>query len=134
MPLVARKNRTGELGNDVVGTKSIEVSNLVILELVVVTGATADLDYELPFGIKVMDAWGVKLNAAAGGAGTWQLKNGANAITDAMTIPTTDTAIVRAAQINDANDVVISGSIRVTRTRTASTDESGLIKILCVRQ
>lgn len=134
MPITAKKNRVGELGNDVVGTKSIEVSNLVVLQLVGVSGTTADVDYELPFSIKVMDAWLVKLNAAGGGAGNWQIKNGATAITGILDINIADKTISRATTIDDAQDVVISSTIRLTRTRTASTDESALINILCVRQ
>ena len=79
----------------------------------------------------MLDAWLVKRSAAGGGAGTIQVLNTASAITDAMSINVNDEVVVRAGTINDANfEIAAAGVLRMTRTRTASTDETCTLYVL----
>lgn len=106
----------------------------VLHRIDVPAGVTGDVDTVLTHKTRICEAWLVKTAAAGGGAGTVQLKNGANAITDAMDINITDQAITRATTIDDAqHEIAAAGTLRITRTRTGSTDESCTVYVLAVR-
>lgn len=88
-------------------------------------GTTGDIDVTLVHKTRVIRVWLIKRSAAGGGAGTIQVKNGATAITDAISIDIADQAFAQAATYDDAAwEIAASGTLRVTRTRTASTDET----------
>lgn len=79
-----------------------------------------DIDVTLTHKTRVIDAWFV-LEEAGIMSGTLQVKNGATAITDAMDASGSDTAVVRAATINDAaQEIAASGTLRVTSAGGAS--------------
>lgn len=106
----------------------------VLHRIAVPAGTTGDIDVVLTHKTLVVDVHLVKTAAAGGGAGTIQVKNAGNAITDAMSIDVNDQAVVRAASINDANhEIAAGGTLRVTRTRTASTSEACTVYVLGVR-
>lgn len=111
------------------------VGGLEVLHRIdVPAGTTGDVDVVLTHKTRVTDAWLVKKNANGGGAGTIQVKNGSNAITDAMSININDQAIARATSINDANwEIAAGGTLKVTRTRSASTDETCTVFVRGVR-
>lgn len=93
--------------------------------IAVPAGATGDIDIVMTHRERVADCWLVKRTAAGGGAGTVQVKRGADAITNAMSIDVADQTVVACATLNDAfRDIPAGGTLRITRTRTASTDES----------
>lgn len=87
----------------------------------ITSAATGDIDVVMDHKVRVIDAWIV--NTAAGGAGdTITVKNGANAITDAMDANKADTTITRATQINDANhEIAAAGTLRITNASDAPT-------------
>ena len=102
----------------------------VIFRIPVPAGTTGNVDVTLTLKTRVIDAWLVKTNGAGGGAGTIQVFNATNAITDAMSINIADTTIARALTINDANhEIAAAGTLRITRTRTASTDETCIVYV-----
>ncbi len=106
----------------------------VVFRIDVPAGTTGNVDVVSTHKVRVIDVWLVKKDAAGGGAGTIQVKNSTNAITDAMSIDINDQAIARATTINDAyHEVAAAGTIRVTRTRTASTDEACVVYISALR-
>jgi len=106
----------------------------VIHAVPVPAGATGDVDVTLTYQTRVAEVWLVKRNAAGGGAGTVQVKNAANAITNAMSIDVADQTVVRCGTIDDAyHTIAAAGTLRVTRTRTASTDETCLVYVLGYR-
>lgn len=106
----------------------------VLHRINVPAGVTGDVDTVLTYKTRVVDVWLVKTTAAGGGAGTIQVKNGATAITDAISININDNAMARAATIDDAqHEIAAAGTLRITRTRTASTDESCIVYVLAVR-
>ena len=82
--------------------------------------ATQDIDYLLTQKTRIIDAWTVKVAAAGGGANTIQLKNGPDAITDAMSINVNDQVITRAASIDDAkHEIAAGGTLRIVQTKAA---------------
>lgn len=123
-------------GADVANTAAANViGGIPVMHVVTVpAGATGDVDVTLTHKTRVVDAWLVKTTAAGGGAGTIQVKNGASAITDAMSIDINDQAVARAATIDDAqHEIAAAGTLRITRTRTASTDESCIVYVQGLR-
>ena len=142
----------GDLGTNTVPVGAIEDSGLtgqkaavladaavigglpVLHRIDVAAGATGNVDVTLTYKTRVCEVWLVKRSAAGGGAGTIQVLNSANAITDAMSINVADQVVVRAATIDDAyHEIAAAGTLRVTRTRTASTDETCTVYVLGVR-
>lgn len=99
------------------------------------TGATGDVDFVLSKGIRVLDTHVIKRSMNAGVfANTIQLKNAANAISDAISINGVNVGgVVRAASIAPAQyDVAAGGTLRVTRT-LAGGDAAVLVVVDCVR-
>lgn len=86
----------------------------VVFMLSIADQASGSVDYTpLPFGIRVIDAWCVKI-ASDGHAteDTITISDGSNAITDAMAIGSPDdTGVTRAGNINDANHEIAEGGI-----------------------
>ncbi len=106
----------------------------VLFRIPVPAGVTGNVDVVSTHKVRVIDAWLVKTTAAGGGGGTIQVKNGATAITDAISIDIADKAIARAATIDDAqHEIAAAGTLRITRTRTASTDETCIVYVLAIR-
>lgn len=106
----------------------------VIHRITVPAGTTGDVDVTLTHKTLVTDCWLYKTTAAGGGAGTIQVKNGASAISSAMSIDINDAVIARTTSIDDAaNSIAAAGTLRITRTRTASTDESCVVFVQGLR-
>lgn len=95
-------------------------------------GALADTDVVLTHKTRVVDAWLV-LRGAGVASTTLQVKNGANAITNAMAASGADTDVVRAGTINDANhEIAAGGTLRVT-SATGVTQPAATVYVLGVR-
>lgn len=106
----------------------------VVHRFVIPAGTTGDVDFVLTHKTRIYDVTLVKTAAAGGGAGTIQVKNGSSAITNAMSIDVNDQTVVRAGTIDDAqHEVAAAGTLRFTRTRTASTDESCIAYVYGMR-
>ena len=90
----------------------------VIHRIDIADAATGDVDVTLTYKTLVLEAWAVKTGGAGGAANTVQVKNGANAITDAMSINIADTTVARAATIDDAQwAIAAGGTLRVSRVK-----------------
>lgn len=97
-------------------------------------GTDGDVDVVLTHKTRVTDVMLVKTTGAGGGAGDIQVKNGSSAITDAMSINIADNVIARATTIDDSTaDIAAGGTLRVTRNRTASTNEACTVYVRGVR-
>ena len=106
----------------------------VLHRINVPAGTTGDVDTVLTHKTRVCFAWLVKTSAAGGGAGTIQLKNGANAISNAISIDVNDQTVAVIGTIDDAqHEIAAAGTLKITRTRTASTDEACTVYVLGVR-
>jgi len=92
----------------------------VLHRIDITAGALGNTDVVLTHKTRVIDAWLV-LRGAGVATTTLQVKNGSNAITDAMAASGSDTAVVRAATINDAYwEIAGTGTLRVTSATGAS--------------
>lgn len=97
--------------------------------------SAGDVDIVLPAGMKirVVDAWVVKIANAGGAANTVQVKNGATAITDAMSINIADKAIARAASIDDdQHEIAAAGTLRFTTVK-AGGNAAAVAYVLAIR-
>jgi hypothetical protein len=64
-----------------------------------------------PFKYRIVKAWSVAMSSDGG---TWQVKNGANAVTEAVTVTGTDKTVNNAGTIDDTyHEVVAGGSLSV---------------------
>ena len=102
--------------------------------LVTVQTATGTSSYkpfgdDAPYSMRVLDAWCVA-TATGAAADTVQVKDGTNAITDAMDLNVADTTVVRAGTIDDAEHEIVKGG--TLEIETAS-DAVALVYVLCVR-
>lgn len=90
---------------------------------------TADFDTIVEDKCEVVDVICRKDGAGAGN--TITVKNGANAISDAIAYAT-DKAVTRAGTIDTANNVIVAGgTLRVSATRSAGT-VVGLVDVIVV--
>lgn len=106
----------------------------VLIYVDVPDGATGDIDVTLAHKLRVLDVLVQKKVAAGGASDTIQLKNGSNAISDALDINVADNVMVRAATLDDAQaDIASGGTLRVTRTKVSAADVACLVTILGVR-
>lgn len=105
----------------------------VRLSLAIPAGTTGNVDFTgLPYKVRVRRVFGIKTTGAGGGAGTVRIANGAttNWITDAISIDVADQTVINAATIDDAfYDLAAGATIRVVRTRTASTNEACVLTL-----
>ena len=94
--------------------------------------ALGDTDITVTHKIRVIDAYHI-LRGGGVATTTLQVKNAANAITDAMDASGSDTAIVRATTIDDANyEIAAGGTLRVT-SATGATQPAALVVVNAVR-
>jgi len=84
----------------------------VVFAATLTSGNTVSIhSSDAPFAYRVLDAWSV---ATSADGGSWQLEDGATAITDTVTVTATDRAIDRVAQIDDVyHEIAMGGTLRV---------------------
>lgn len=152
LSLAALSVDTAELAADAVETAKIADNNVTSPKLAnyadeavapgvpvlhvfnMVGGATATRTIATSIKIKVIDAWAVA-NGLGTTSDTVQVKNNAgSAITDALDMDVADTTLVRAGQINDANDEVDAGdNLQCTVTDGGGSDVPPIdVFVLCV--
>lgn len=125
--------------NSLTGTKVANVADgnviggiPVVHRIDITAGAAGNTDIMLTHKTRVIDAWLI-LRGAGVASCTLQVKNGTNAITDAMAASGSDTAVVRAANINDAYwDIAAGGTLRVT-SAGAATQPDATVFVLGLR-
>lgn len=137
-PVVAVGGLAGSSANIVAdqAAGAISTANIGIpvrLSLTIPAGTTGNVDFTgLPYKVRVRRVYGVKTTGAGGGAGTVRIANGAttNWITDAISIDVADQTVLNAATLDDAFiDIAAAATIRVVRTRTASTNEACVLTL-----
>jgi len=101
----------------------------VLHRINIAAGALGDTDVVLTNKTRVIDAWLV-LRGAGVATTTLQVKNGANAITNAMAASGSDQAVVRCASIDDAyHEIAAGGTLRVT-SATGATQPDAVVYVL----
>ena len=137
-PVVTTGNLTGSAAavTSDAATGALTAANMAVpvrLSLTIPAGGTANLDFTgLPFKCRVRRVYGIKTTGAEAGAGTVRIANGAttNWITDAISIAVADQTVLNATTIDDAfYDLAAGATIRVVRTRTASTNEACVLTL-----
>lgn len=104
----------------------------VLHRVAIAAGAIGDTDVTLTHKTRVIDAWVVMTGAGVASC-TLVVGNAANAITDAMDVSGSDKAIVRAAEIDDAqHEIAAAGTLRIT-TAVGATQPDCLVYVLGVR-
>jgi hypothetical protein len=83
---------------------------------------TGTVSVTMPYKVRVIDVSHLKVAANAGGANTVQVLNGANAVTTAVTVNTSDKVLtVSGFDIDDAQmDVASGGLLKVTSTKVGT--------------
>jgi len=115
--------RVKEGSTGVIETGAIADANTVgqapVIHRVAVADAAGDTDVTLEHKTRVIDVWAVKVGGdGSTGGDTVQVKNGANAITDAISLGVSDKDIARASQIDDAyHEIAAGGTLRVTAAK-----------------
>jgi hypothetical protein len=98
----------------------------------IAAGALASKDIVVTQAIRVIDAWLV-LRGAGVSTTTLTVLNATNAITNAMAASGSDTALVRATTINDANwEIAAAGTLRV-QSLTGATQPDATVFVSAVR-
>lgn len=104
----------------------------VVHRIDITAGALGDTDVTLTHKTRIIDAWLV-LRGAGVATTTLQVKNTADAITDAMAASGSDKALVRAAVIDDANHEIAAGGILRVTSATGATQPDATVYVLGIR-
>lgn len=128
------KGRLALTGADAMAVGNAEgIPGLPLVFQVPIADASADTDVVTTYGIRVIDFWFRNTGVAAHAANdTVQLKNGTNAISDAIAKTATVEKVVRAATLAAAYiNVAAGGTLRITAVK--DTNVAGVAYILAVR-
>ena len=109
------------------------IGGLPLLFRVDCADASANVDVVTTHKIRVIDAWALNTGIAAHAANdTWQVKNGANAISDAVAKTATVNAIKRISTIDPARaEITAGGTLRITTVR--DTNAAVTVYVLAIR-
>jgi len=109
----------------------------VILRIPIVGGAAATVGgITMKMKLRVVDVWAKHNGGAGETSDTIQVKNGTNAITDAMSWAGADNTVVRAATIDDAQADLDPGDVlNVTTVDSDAGDDvgAGEVYVMCLR-
>jgi hypothetical protein len=92
-----------------------------VVHRLTIADAAGDTDIVLDHKTRVIEAWAVKTGANGGAGDTATLKNGATAISNAISLNVTDKSIARAGEIDDAqHEIAAGGTLRVTAAKVTN--------------
>jgi hypothetical protein len=107
----------------------------IIFSIAIAGGEADDKDITIAQKVRVIDVWCQHTGGAGEASDTIQVKNEADAITDAMDWSGADNVVVRAGEIDDAYATIdASGTLRVTTTDDDAGDDvgAGIVYVLCI--
>lgn len=143
-PPVGKENRDNRALEDLYGDvdagfQAMELYTPVILSKTHADHATETVTLAAPFDLTILDAYVVKTTdvAANNGENTVQIKNGTDAVSDAMSIRNAAVgAVIRAASYTVANANIDAGdNISITFTRAnAGDDNAATVYLSCIRR
>lgn len=109
------------------------IGGLTVLHRVDCADASANVDVVLTHKTRVIDAWALNTGIAAHAANdTWQVKNGANAISDAVAKTATVNAVKRVGTIDPAQaEIAAGGTLRITTVK--DTNAAVTVYVLGIR-
>lgn len=121
----------GKLEAPEVADKNTQGGIPVVHRIDIADGA-GDTDVVLDHKTRVIDVTVVKTAANGGSGDTITVKNGANAITDAIDIGINDTLVARAGQIDDAqHEIAAGGTLKITAAN--NTDNACIVYVFGLR-
>jgi hypothetical protein len=112
------------------------IGGLPVLFRIDCPDAAQDNDIVSTHKVRVIDAWGLNTGVAAHAAtDTWQVKNGANAISDAVAKTATVNAVKRIGTIDPAQaEIAAGGTLRVTTAKGAGALNAAVtVYVLAIR-
>jgi len=105
----------------------------VLHRILTVSGASGDIDVLLTHKTRVVDSW-IVLKGAGVTGGAITIKNETTAITNAMAVTGNDKAIVRAGEIDDAQQEIAAGdNLRVSTASTGGDIPACEVYVLGIR-
>lgn len=109
------------------------IGGIPVLHRIDVADGTGNTDVVLTHKTRVIDAWGVNTGIGAHATDdTWQVKNGANAISDAVAKTATVNAIKRISTIDPATaDIAAGGTLRIAAVK--DTNSAVTVYVLGIR-
>lgn len=109
------------------------IGGLTVLHRIDVADASADTDVVLTHKERIIDAWAQNTGIAAHAANdTWQVKNGANALSDVVAKTAAVNAIRRISTIDPARaEIAAGGTLRVTAVK--DTNAAVTVYVLGIR-
>jgi len=98
------------------------IGGLMVLHRIDVADASGDTDVTLTHKTRVIDAWALNTGIAAhASTDTWQVLNGASAISDAVAKTATVNAITRIGTIDPAEaEIAAAGTLKITAAKTTN--------------
>ena len=109
------------------------IGGLTVLHRIDVADATGDTNVVLTHKTRIIDAWALNTGIAAHAANdTWQVKNGANAISDAVAKTATVNALKRISTIDPARaEIAAGGTLRIAAVK--DTNAAVTVYVLGIR-
>jgi hypothetical protein len=128
---IAAASLTGLIAK-VVADKNV-IGGLTVLHRIDVADASGNTDVTLTHKTRIIDAWAVNTGIAAHAANdTWQVKNGATAISDAVAKTATVNAIKRISTIDPAAaEIAAGGTLRIAAVK--DTNAAVTVYVLGIR-
>ncbi|MFA5991825.1 MAG: hypothetical protein WC794_06300, partial [Candidatus Doudnabacteria bacterium] len=109
------------------------IGGLVVLHRIDVADLSGDNDVTLTHKTRVIDVWGLNTGIAAHATDdTWQVKNGSNAISDAVAKTAAVNAIKRIGSIDPTYaEIAAGGTLRITAVK--DTNAAVTVYVLGIR-
>jgi hypothetical protein len=109
------------------------IGGILLIHRIDVPDGTGNTDIVLTHKTRVIDAWGVNTGIAAHAtADTWQVKNGANAISDAVAKTAAVNAVKRIGTINPTyHEIAAGGTLRIAAVK--DTNSAVTVYVLGIR-
>lgn len=109
------------------------IGGLLVLHRIDVADVAGDTDVVLTHKTRIIDAWGLNTGVAAHATDdTWQVKNGADAISDVVAKTATVNGVVRVSTIDPAKaEIDASGTLRITAAK--DTNAAVTVYVLGIR-
>lgn len=91
----------------------------IIIPVAIPDAATGDVDVVIDKKMRVTEIRAVKTAGNGASGNTLTVKNGSNAISDALNMNVNDQIVVRAGSINDAyHEIAAGGTLKVSRAKS----------------
>lgn len=108
------------------------LGGIPVLIPITIADSTGDTVVVVTNKLRVIDVWVVKTTTAGGAGDTVTVKNGATAITDAISLNHVDKSVTRLATLDDAQSDLTAGA-SLTVSAAKSTSVASIVYVLAIR-